>query len=81
MLRAHIHPLDKESIPDGEEQINTQEVDGYVDLYWCFENNSKRLHNTRFIVMSSQNVPYDAILGKRDADHYGMLVPGTKTRR
>jgi hypothetical protein len=77
VLGAHIHPLDKETISHGKEQINVQEVNGYVDLYWCFEENSKRLHNTRFIVTSSQNAPYDAVLGRRDAEHYGML--GSKT--
>ena len=78
LLGAHIHPLDKETMLHGKEQMNIQEVDGYVDLYWCFERNSKRLHNTRFIVTSSENASYDAVLGRKDAEHYGML--GSKIR-
>lgn len=78
LLGAHIHPLDKETL-HGTEQLNAQKVDGYVELCWCFEKNSKRLHNTRFIVTSSENTSYDAVLGRDDAEHYGMLR--SKTRR
>ena len=77
LLGAHIHPLDKETL-HGTEQLNAQKVDGYVELCWCFEKNSKRLHNTRFIVTSSENASYDAVLGRKDAEHYGML--GSKIR-
>lgn len=79
VLGAHIHPFDKETTTQGKGRINTQEVDGYVNLVWCFENNSKRMHNTRFIVTSCRNAPYDAVLGKGDAEHHGML--GSKNRR
>lgn len=79
VLGAHIHPFDKEVTAQGKNWINTQDVDGYVDLVWCFENNSRRMHNTRFIVTSCENAPYDAVLGMRDAERYGML--GLKNRQ
>ncbi|KAH7071639.1 hypothetical protein FB567DRAFT_538542 [Paraphoma chrysanthemicola] len=79
VLGAHIHPFDKETTMQGAGRINTSEADGYVDLVWCFENNSNRMHNTRFTVTSCHDAPYDAVLGKGDAEHYGMT--GSKKRR
>lgn len=73
VLGANIYPFDKETTPQGDDSMNYQDANGYVDLRWCFERNRRRLFNTRFIVTSSQNALYDAVLGKEDAKHYGML--------
>lgn len=77
MLGAQITPLN--TIAYRKEQLHLPEVDGYVDLYWCFVNNSTQAYNTRFVVTSAKDPPYDAVLGKRYAKHYGML--GEKTWR
>jgi len=81
VLGVHIHRFDKESTPYGGEHIHASEAYGYVDLVWCFEKNSKRLHSTRFIVSSSPDAPYDVVLGKRDAEHCDMLGPKTRHKR
>lgn len=47
-------------------------MDGYVDLEWCFEN-TKTTNKSRFFVTSAQDPPYDAVLGRPDARHYGIL--------
>jgi hypothetical protein len=79
ILGAPIHSFNKEATTHGQDRINTEEVDGYVDLVWCYEKNSKRMHNTRFFVTSCYSPPYDAVLGKKDAEHFGMLE--SKNRR
>lgn len=48
-------------------------MEGYVDLDWCLEHSSRRIHTTRFFVSSIDNPPYDAVLGKNDALQYGMV--------
>ncbi|KAH7379488.1 hypothetical protein BKA66DRAFT_466053 [Pyrenochaeta sp. MPI-SDFR-AT-0127] len=73
ILSARIQALDKEATTYEQDQMKTDEVDGYVDLVWCFEKSSKRMHNTRFLVTSCYSPPYDAVLGKKDAEHVGML--------
>jgi hypothetical protein len=47
-------------------------VDGYVDLEWCFENR-KATNKSRFFVTSVHDPPYDAVLGRPDAERYGIL--------
>ena len=72
VLCAHIQPFDIETATQEKDQIDTK-IEGYVDLSWRFENNSKETHTTRFLVPTCSNPPYDAVLGKIDAEYYGML--------
>jgi hypothetical protein len=56
-----------------QHHANMADVNGYVDLVWCLEKNNKRIHNTRFLVTSCHNPPYDAVLGKKDGAQFHML--------
>ncbi|OAL06556.1 hypothetical protein IQ06DRAFT_299298 [Phaeosphaeriaceae sp. SRC1lsM3a] len=73
VLHASIQRYDKEAVSGGHDRKDEEEIDGFVDLTWNFEINNKRIYNTRFFVTSSKYPPYDAVLGKKDAKHVGML--------
>jgi hypothetical protein len=79
VLGEHIHPLD-DTIP-AIARINTcgKEIGGYVDLEWCMENDRKHWHTSRFLVTTTYDPPYDAVLGRKDAEYYGMIR--TRSRR
>ncbi|KAH8722342.1 hypothetical protein GQ44DRAFT_687098 [Phaeosphaeriaceae sp. PMI808] len=79
VLGAPIQPFDEESTTHGKDRINVSMADGYVDLVWCCENNSKQIHKSRFLVASCYNPPYDAVLGRKDGEHFGILE--SKNRR
>ncbi|KAH3942720.1 hypothetical protein HBH98_183890 [Parastagonospora nodorum] len=80
ILDEPIHALDG-SLPYTDDslknhvrmRIHGEEIGGYVDLDWCFEETSKRWHTSRFFVTSTHDPPYDAVLGRRDAEHCGMI--------
>jgi hypothetical protein len=53
-------------------QLHSEEVEGYVFLDWCSEHDWKQWHNTRFLVTTTYDPPYDAVLGKADAEQYDL---------
>jgi hypothetical protein len=53
-------------------QLHREEVEGYVVLDWCSEHDQELLHRTRFLVTTTCDPPYDAVLGKTEADQYGL---------
>ncbi|KAH3964153.1 hypothetical protein HBI56_168050 [Parastagonospora nodorum] len=73
ILDEPIHTLDDSSTDHVRMRIRGEEIGGYVDLDWCFEDKSKRWHTSRFFVTTTYDPPYDAVLGQRDAEHYGMI--------
>lgn len=72
VLCEPIHPIDKEATKPNEGG-HEQQPQGYVDLDWCLRENSKRIHRTRFLISSTYDPPFDAVLGKNDASEYGLL--------
>jgi hypothetical protein len=72
VLCEPIHPLDKEDAKPNEGGYE-QQTDGYVDLDWCLKKDKKRVHRTRFLVSSTYNPSFDAVLGKKDALQYGIM--------
>ena len=49
------------------------ETQGYVDLVWCFQNQRNIYEHTRFVVTSTYDPPFDAVLGRRDSIKYGIV--------
>jgi len=50
-------------------------VEGYVDLTWCFGSNTKHIQETRFWVTTTENPAYDVVLGRGDAEKFGLVKP------
>ncbi|KAH7371654.1 hypothetical protein BKA66DRAFT_443854 [Pyrenochaeta sp. MPI-SDFR-AT-0127] len=73
VLREQYHPIDEQSTLPVPTQTYGEEIDGYVYLDWCWESNQQQWHNTRFFVTKTNDPSYDAVLGKEDAEYYGML--------
>jgi len=73
VLRLTIHLFDKESRRDTE-QYNGQdvEVQGYVDLVWCFHSSRKIFEPTRFLVTAAYDPPFDVVLGRKDCRRAGI---------
>ncbi|KAF2488941.1 hypothetical protein BU16DRAFT_531984 [Lophium mytilinum] len=71
VLHITIHPFDKESSMGhyNEEGI---EIQGYVDLIWCFRTSRKVFEPTRFFVTAVYNPPFDLVLGQRDCKRAGI---------
>ncbi|KAF2123918.1 hypothetical protein P153DRAFT_141031 [Dothidotthia symphoricarpi CBS 119687] len=78
VLCASIQSIDKECQGPLRTQRYGESINGYVDLAWCLKNNEHRTHKTRFFVTTSNNPPYDAVLGRRDAEQYGISKPRNK---
>ncbi|KAI8934455.1 hypothetical protein NX059_009186 [Plenodomus lindquistii] len=78
VLGETAHPIEKGSSKPIRTQVHGEEVDGYVDLDWCRDANSESWHNTRFLVTTTSNPPYDAVLGRKDAESYGMVPSRSK---
>jgi len=72
VLGTPIQPFDEYTTKPKKSRRHRYDTDGYVDLEWCFEN-TKKTHNTRFFVTSASDPPYDAVLGRPDAEQYGIL--------
>jgi hypothetical protein len=74
VLDVPVHTSEK-----GEECIHANDrgegVEGYVDLAWCFESNTKHMQKTRFWVTTTENPAYDVVLGRPDAEQCGLLRP------
>ncbi|KAH7085023.1 hypothetical protein BKA63DRAFT_8167 [Paraphoma chrysanthemicola] len=79
VLHEPIHTCDNGSATRVGPQICREDVSGYVDLDWCTESDTQRWHTSRFLVTTTYDPPYDAVLGRKDAEHYGMLR--TRSRR
>ncbi|KAF2468338.1 uncharacterized protein BDR25DRAFT_232227 [Lindgomyces ingoldianus] len=77
VLHEPIQSIDADSPHSPHNTIRSSEesVRGYVDLVWYLEDDSNIEYQSRFFVVSSQNPPYDAVLGRRDAERYGILKP------
>ncbi|KAF2193866.1 hypothetical protein K469DRAFT_549545, partial [Zopfia rhizophila CBS 207.26] len=65
ILNKPIHPINKEA----RSTFRTRDVDGYTDLVWCMENNSRRIYTMRFYVTSEYSPRYDVVLGKNGREH------------
>ena len=73
VLGEPIHPLDKERVAPTRTTKHRPQVEGYVEVAWCLENAPRRIHGPmRFLVSSTYDPPYDAVLGRRDSVHYGI---------
>lgn len=67
ILALNIHPFDKETsfgLPISTYNGQRIETEGYVDLVWCLQN-TRQIHNTRFLVTKAFDPPFDAVLGRR----------------
>jgi hypothetical protein len=53
-------------------QSHSEGVKGYVDLEWCLQHDQKSWNYTRFLVTTTYDPPYDAVLGRADAELYGL---------
>jgi hypothetical protein len=73
VLHEDIQPFDRDATMCIRTQLNSEEVEGYVSLDWCSEHDRKQWHNTRFLVTTTYDAPYDAVLGKTDAERYDMI--------
>jgi len=73
VLGEQYHPIDKEGALPVQTELYGEQIDGYVDLDWCWERNTGKWHNTRFLVTTMYNPPYDAVLGRKDAEYYGLI--------
>lgn len=74
VLGLTISPLEK-GCNTYSEQRSEEEVDaqGYVDLVWSFETSRKIFEPTRFVVTSTYDPPFDAVLGWRDSVKHGLV--------
>lgn len=78
-LGVDIQKLDKEAATYEQGRTDIEGVDGYVDLKWRSEENSdQQPRDTRFFVTSCFSPPYDAVLGRKDAEHLGLLPHKTQ---
>jgi len=74
VLGLTIHLFDKESWREMEHYNGHDgEVQGYVDLVWCFQTSRKTFEPTRFLVTSTYNPPFDVVLGRRDCKKAGIV--------
>ncbi len=73
VLGQQICPVDKEASINQKNHTFGENIDGFVNLDWCWEDNTQQLNNTRFFVTTTYDPPYDAVLGREDAIIYGML--------
>jgi hypothetical protein len=73
VLNDRVQPIDKETTAYVQKYTFGERVDGYVDLVWYPRSNADRSYTTRFYVTSTDNPPYDAVLGRIDAERYTMF--------
>jgi hypothetical protein len=81
ILHEPIHICDGTSTDLARSRICDEEVGGYVDLDWRVDSDAQRWHTSRFLVTTTYNPPYDAVLGRKDAEHYGMLRYHTRSKQ
>lgn len=72
----------KEEGRDTRVQFNGRmiEAQGFVDLEWGFER-SKATRETRFIVVSLYDPPFDVLLGRKTAVECGLASPTLDSAR
>jgi hypothetical protein len=73
VLNEHVQPIDEETAAYVQRHAFGEEIAGYIDLVWCPKNEVAKIYKTRFFVTSAHNPPYDAVLGRRDAERYLMF--------
>ncbi|KAH8702837.1 hypothetical protein GQ44DRAFT_778439 [Phaeosphaeriaceae sp. PMI808] len=78
VLGEQYHALDEQSMLAMRITRYGEKIDGYVYLDWRWESNMEQWHSTRFFVTNTSDPPYDAVLGKKDAEYYGMTKPRRK---
>jgi hypothetical protein len=72
-LHEEIQPFEKEATMRIRTQLRSEEIEGYVVLEWCSEHDREQWHTTRFLVTTTYDAPYDAVIGKMDANQYGLV--------
>lgn len=72
MLHEDVQPFEKDATMHVRTHLHSEKVEGYVDLDWCSEHDRKHWHNTRFLVTTTLDPPYDAVLGNAEAQQYGL---------
>jgi hypothetical protein len=72
VLGEQIHPFNHTVVAPIQTHTG-EEVGGYVDLDWYFASKKPRWNTSRFLVTTTYDAPYDAVLGKKDAEQYGLL--------
>ena len=73
VLGLTINPLEKECNTCVERQSGEVDAQGYVDLVWSFERSRKIFEPTRFVVTSTYDPPFDAVLGRSDSIKHGLV--------
>jgi hypothetical protein len=73
VLGEQYHQIEKADTMPIRTQVYGEHIYGHVDLDWCWESNTEQWHNTRFLVTTTYDPPYDAVLGRKDAEQYGMI--------
>jgi hypothetical protein len=71
VLGLTINPLECNTCV--ERQSGEIDAQGYVDLVWSFERSRKIFEPTRFVVTSTYDPPFDAVLGRRDSIKHGLV--------
>jgi len=66
VLGTTIHSFDSDSRRHIKFNGQDMEVQGYVDLVWCYEQSRKIFEPTRFMVTAAYNPPFDVALGRKD---------------
>ncbi|KAH7081863.1 hypothetical protein BKA63DRAFT_487523 [Paraphoma chrysanthemicola] len=72
VLGTPVQHFDEHTTKPKKGRKQRHDVDGYVDLEWCFEH-TKTIIKSRFYVTSVHDPPYDAVLGGADAKRIGKI--------
>ncbi|KAH6625858.1 hypothetical protein C7974DRAFT_396841 [Boeremia exigua] len=72
VLGTEIAVIDKETAEFVRTRLSGEELEGYVDLTWCFEENTYRVQKLRLYVTTDHDPPYDVRLGKQAAKSYNL---------
>lgn len=71
VLHIDVRSIDKESAAFLTRKLPGENVEGFVDLQWSFED-EKQKQTTRLYVAADPDPPYDVRLGKQAAKRYGL---------
>lgn len=61
--------MDQETLLQFQDTYN-EEFEGSIEIVWKLESKEVK---TRFLVPKRVDPPYDVVLGKKDAERYGLL--------
>ncbi|OAL45424.1 hypothetical protein IQ07DRAFT_208867 [Pyrenochaeta sp. DS3sAY3a] len=78
VLHEQYHPIGDASSLSSSAQRDIDGLDGYVYLDWRWESNKEEWHNSLFYITKTADPPYDAVLGRSDAEYYGLLATRRK---